>query len=81
MKLQTLINVLMHLLADDRAPHVSTDGKGVLVIPSLPEWPSSELPQLRKRKILVYHEFSMMAETLKTVLLVFFFQVACSSNC
>ena len=77
MGLQLTINILTHLLAHDDAPHLSTDGNGALL---LPELPSSE-PLPRKRKILVYHEFTMMVQTLKMVPLLLPPQVSCSPMC
>jgi hypothetical protein len=68
MKLHTMISIAKLLLSHDDAPHAYTDEKGTLVIPPLREELNDQTAP-RKRKILVYHEFPMMAHTLKSVCL------------
>ncbi|KAF9487612.1 hypothetical protein BDN71DRAFT_1594410 [Pleurotus eryngii] len=64
-KLDLVARLMLHLLSHDHIEH-PTMVNGEVVFPSPPPLVfSQQAPQ--KRKILVYHEFSMMAMTIQTV--------------
>ena len=66
MKMETALRILNHLLSHDGAPPPYSDSKGTLILPPLPEEHRNQ-PSRGSRKVLFFHEFSMMAHTLQSV--------------
>ncbi len=64
-KLDLIARIVLHLLSHDNIKHLMfVDGQ--VVFPAPPPVPFGQHAP-RKRKILIYHEFSMMATTIATV--------------
>ncbi|KAJ3489622.1 hypothetical protein NLJ89_g11513 [Agrocybe chaxingu] len=66
-KAQALVNVIRHYLGHDQALHPTSDDDGVVTYPPHPAVPEGERPP-QTRKIMVYFNFTMMADLLVSVL-------------
>ncbi|TFK64365.1 P-loop containing nucleoside triphosphate hydrolase protein [Pluteus cervinus] len=67
-KLAFTIKLLQHCLRHDKAPPPTVNSDGDVEFPGLPESPSGSESATPERKILMYHEFPMMAHTIASAL-------------
>lgn len=65
-KIDTLGLILKHLLKHDDIEHPTQDEEGKFIWPPVPFVPEGQVAP-RRRRILVYHEFTMMAPTISSV--------------
>ncbi|PBK81529.1 P-loop containing nucleoside triphosphate hydrolase protein [Armillaria gallica] len=70
-KLQAAVDICLHMLSgDDRPPPVVDPDTAHVIFPELPPLPDGETRTF-KRKIIIFHEFPMMDEMVKSVFALF----------